>query len=127
MVKQDTRELTRGLGPGKGGAHDFIAVRLNSLALMLLYAWLFTALFLLPDLSYPAVTGWLRHPLNAILMIALVVMTFWHVKYGLDELIDDYVHAPLNRTVAIGAMHVFVVLGGGFAVWSVVRIALSAG
>jgi len=127
MAKQDTRDETRQLGPGEGGAKEFIAVRVNSFALLVLYAWLLTALvlLLLPDLSYLAVTEWLRHPLNTIMMILLIGMSFWHVKYGLDELIDDYVHTPLNRTLAISANYAVTLVGALFAVWSVVRIALA--
>jgi succinate dehydrogenase / fumarate reductase, membrane anchor subunit len=125
MAKQDTREDTRPLGPGAGGAEDFIAVRLNSMALVVLYAWLLTALLLLlPDLSHAKMTAWLRHPLNAIMMILLIGMSFWHVKYGLDELIDDYVHSPLNRALAIGANYTFTGVGALVAVWNVARIAL---
>lgn len=127
MAKQDTREETRPLGPGAGGAEDFIAVRLNSLALVVLYAWLLTALvLLLPDLSHAKVTDWLRHPVNSVMMILLIAMSFWHVKYGLAELIDDYVHAPLNRALAIAANYAFTGVGALFAVWSVMRIALAA-
>ena len=125
MPKQDTRHETRSLGPGKGGAEDYVAVRLNSMALLVLYAWFLTALvLLLPDLSHRAVTGWLRHPFNAVMMILLIGVSFWHVKYGLQELIDDYVHAPVNRALAIGAMYTFTLVGALYALWSVARIAL---
>lgn len=126
MPEQDTAKVTRQLGPGKGGAGHFIAVRLNSMALMALYAWLLTALVLLiPDLSYRSVSDWLRHPLNTLMMILLVVITFWHTKYGVQELIDDYVHAPLTRGVAIGAMYTIITVGALYAMWSVVRVALA--
>lgn len=127
MPKQDTGKETRALGPGAGGAEDFIAVRLNSMALVVLYAWLLTALvLLLPDFGYAKVTAWLRHPLNSIMMILLIGMTFWHVKYGLDELIDDYVHAPLNRALAISANYAFTGVGALVAIWSVMRVAFAA-
>lgn len=126
MPEQNSRRDTRKLGPGEGGAEEFLAVRLNSFALLVLYAWLLTALvLLLPDLSYRAVTGWLRHPVNAVLMILLIGLTFWHVKYGLQELIDDYVHAPVSRAVSIGAMYTFTLVGAVYALWSVARVALA--
>jgi succinate dehydrogenase / fumarate reductase membrane anchor subunit len=125
MPRQDTSKDTRALGPGAGGAEDFIAVRLNSMALVVLFAWLLTALvLLLPDLSHAKVTAWLRHPLNAIMMILLIGMSFWHVKYGLDELIDDYVRAPLNRALAISANYAVTGIGALAGIWSVMRVAL---
>lgn len=125
MAKQNTRRETRQLEPGKGGAREFIAVRINSMALLLLYAWLLTAIMLLPDLSYQTVTLWLRHPLNALMMILLIGMSFWHVKYGLHELIDDYVHSPLNRALSITALYAFTIIGTAYGVWSVARTALA--
>ncbi len=126
MPEQDTREATRRLPPGGGGAEDFIAVRWNSLALVVLYAWLLTALvLLLPDLSHAKVTGWLAHPLNTLLMLLLIGMSFWHVKYGLDELIDDYLHAPLARSIAVAGNYTINAVAALFAALCVLRIALA--
>lgn len=125
MPKLDTPKATRELGPGKGGASDFIAVRLNSMALIVLSAWFLTALLLLPDLSYPVVTRWLAHPLNALMMIAFIAVTCWHSKYGFQEVIDDYVHSPVGRAIAISAMYVFTTGAAAFGIWSVARIALT--
>lgn len=123
MPELDTHEATRRLPPGKGGAEDFIAVRWNSLALVVLYAWLLTALvLLLPDLSHARVTDWLQHPLNTLLMLLLIGTSFWHVRYGLDELIDDYVHAPLGRNVARTVSVTLCTVGGLFAGLCVLRI-----
>lgn len=124
MSRLESSKAAHGLGPGKGGASAFIAVRLNSMALVLLSAWLMTALFLLPDLSHRTLTGWLAHPFNAIMMIALIGITCWHTKHGFQEVIDDYVHAPLGRTLWISAMYVFTIGAAALGAWSVARIAL---
>jgi succinate dehydrogenase / fumarate reductase, membrane anchor subunit len=111
-------------GKGRGGAKDWIAVRLNSFALIALFGWLLTALFLLQDFSYETVTDWLRHPLNSVMMILLIIMSFWHVQYGLKEVIDDYVHQPFGQAVTIAASYTFTIFTGAFGIWAVVRIAL---
>jgi succinate dehydrogenase / fumarate reductase membrane anchor subunit len=121
------REGRQLVGKGRGGARDWIAVRLNSLALVLLYAWLLVSLvLLLPDFSYEAARGWLRHPLNAVMMILLIVLSFWHAKYGLKEVIDDYVHRPFPQAAAIVALNAFALFGAAFGVWAVVRVALAS-
>lgn len=126
MPELDTSRETRQLGPGKGGASDFIAVRLNSMALIVLSAWFLTALVLLPDLSYPVVTRWLAHPLNALMMIAFIIITCWHSKYGFQEVIDDYVHSPIGRAIWISAMYVFTTGAAAFGIWSVALTALKS-
>lgn len=97
MPKLDTPKAMRELGPGKGGASGFIAVRLNAMALIVLSAWFLTALVLLPDLSYPVLTLWLVHPLNALTLIASIAITCWHC--------------------------VFTIGAAAFGIWSVARIA----
>ncbi|WP_296719230.1 succinate dehydrogenase, hydrophobic membrane anchor protein [Erythrobacter sp.] len=123
-----TRETQQGQDrKGRSGGHvanHWIAVRLNSLALLALYTWLMTALFLLPDLSFAGVRGWLRHPLNSVLMILLIGVSFWHSKDGLMEVIDDYVHQPVARAISIAALYTFIVGGALFGIWAVARIAL---
>ncbi|MEQ5789372.1 succinate dehydrogenase, hydrophobic membrane anchor protein [Erythrobacter sp. NFXS35] len=123
MARQ-ARSADRLVGKGRGGAKDWIAVRLNSFALLALYAWLLAALVLLPDLSYDTVRDWLRRPLNSVMMILLIIVSFWHTKYGLKELIDDYVLQPFPQAVCIAAMYAFTIFGAAFGVWSVARIAL---
>lgn len=114
------------VGKGRGGARDWIAVRLNSLALILLYAWLLVSLMLLlPDVNYAAAREWLRHPLNALMMILLIGLSFWHSKYGLKEVIDDYVHSPFPQAACIVALNAFVLFGAGFGIWAVARVALA--
>jgi succinate dehydrogenase / fumarate reductase, membrane anchor subunit len=126
-MTSDVRSERNLVGKGRGGASDWIAVRLNSFAVLGLFAWLLTALFLLPNFSYESVREWLGHPLNSVLMVLLVVMTFWHSHYGIKEVIDDYVHRPFGQAVSMAALYTFTIFGGAFAVWAVLRVALTAG
>jgi succinate dehydrogenase / fumarate reductase, membrane anchor subunit len=112
------------VGKGRGGAKDWIAVRLNSLALLFFYSWLLISLLLLPDFSYAVVRNWLGQSMNSVLMVLLIAMSFWHVKFGLKELIDDYVHQPFSQAVALTATYAFVIFGTAFGIWSVARISL---
>lgn len=125
-MTSDARSERNLVGKGRGGATDWIAYRLNSFAVLGLFAWLIAALVMLPDFSYEAVRGWLAHPLNSVLMVLLVVVTFWHSHFGIKEVIDDYVHRPFGQAVSMAALHAFTFFGGAFAIWSVLRVALAA-
>ncbi|HEY0116961.1 MAG TPA: succinate dehydrogenase, hydrophobic membrane anchor protein [Allosphingosinicella sp.] len=113
----------RGLGSAGHGGSDWWSVRLNSIALLLLSVWLITSLLRLPQLDHATVTEWLRDPLAAVPMLLFVVATFWHIKHGLREVIDDYAHTESGRVLWITLLSFFVYGGGAFALFCVLKIA----
>lgn len=115
----------RGLGPAGHGGQDWWAVRLNSVALLLLSVWLVASLLRLPAVDYATVTEWLRDPLAAVPMLLFVVTTFWHIQHGLREIIDDYAHEESQRVLWITLLAFFVYGGGLFAAFCVVKVALA--
>lgn len=117
----------RGLGPAGHGGQDWWAVRLNSVALLLLSVWLVVSLLRLPAVDYATVTEWLRDPLAAVPMLLLIVTTFWHVQHGLREVIDDYAHEESQRVLWITLLAFFVYGGGAFAAFCVLKVALAGG
>jgi succinate dehydrogenase / fumarate reductase membrane anchor subunit len=66
--------------------------RLTSVSTLLLFVWLLVSLLRLPSLSHGAVTQWLASPIAAVPMLLLIVSTFWHLKLGLQVIIEDYAH-----------------------------------
>ena len=115
----------RGLGPAGHGGGDWWAVRLNSVALLLLSVWLVVSLLRLPAVDYATVTEWLREPLAAVPMLLLIVTTFWHIQHGLREVIDDYAHEESQRVLWITLLAFFVYGGGALAVFCVLKVALA--
>ena len=113
----------RGLGSAGHGGGDWWAMRLNSVALLLLTVWLLASLLRLPDLSFSIFTEWLRDPLAAVPMLLLIATTFWHIKHGLREIIDDYSHTESGRVLWITLLSFFVYGGGLFAAFCVLKIA----
>lgn len=117
----------RGLGPAGHGGGDWWAVRLNSIALLLLSVWLFVSLLRLPDLQYATLVEWLSGPLTATLMLLTIVTTFWHIQKGLREVIDDYAHKESGKVLWITLLAFFVYGGGALATFCVLKVALGAG
>ena len=115
----------RGLGPAGHGGQDWWAVRINSVALLLLSVWLVASLLRLPAVDYATVTEWLRDPLAAVPMLLLVVTTFWHIQHGLREIIDDYAHEESQRVLWITLLAFFVYGGGAFALFCLLKVALA--
>jgi len=114
----------RGLGSAQAGAHHWLLERLTSIATLLLFVWLIVSLVRLPSLDYRGVTEWLATPLAAVPMLLLIVSTFWHLKLGLQVVIEDYVHDEGNHFFAILLVNFLSILGAAFAIFAVLKIAL---
>lgn len=114
----------RGLGSAREGGHHWWVERLTSAATFALFVWLAVSLLRLPGLDHRTVTEWLSGPLAAVPMLLLILATFWHLKLGLQVVIDDYVHDEGNRFFTILLLNFAAVAAAAFAMFAVLRIAL---
>ena len=124
MTTETPIARVRGLGSAQEGAHHWWLERLTSVATLLLFIWLIVSLLRLPLLDHAGVTSWLSTPLAAVPMILLIVSTFWHLKLGLQVVIDDYVHDEGNHFFSIILVNFLSILGAAFAIFAVLKIAL---
>jgi len=113
----------RGLGSARSGAHHWWLERLTSVATLLLFIWFFVSLLRLPNLNYGTVTEWLRSPLAAVPMLLLIVSTFWHLKLGLQVVIEDYVHEEGSKFFSILLLNFLTIAGAALAFFAVLKIA----
>ena len=113
----------RGLGSARSGAHHWWLERLTSIAAFVLFIWFIASVLRLPSLDYGTVTGWLSDPLAAVPMLLLVVTTFWHLKLGLQVILEDYVHEEGMKLFSIVVLNFFAIGGGALAFFSVLKIA----
>lgn len=114
----------RGLGAAKSGTHHWWLQRLTAISNLLLVIWLIVSLLRLPNYDYVTVTTWLKQPLAAVPMLLLVVSVFWHLRLGLQVLIEDYVHDAGAKIAALVALNFFAVAGGLVGVLSILKIML---
>ena len=90
----------RGLGAAHNGTHHWWVQRLNSVALAPLMLWLAYSFISLATADHATASAWLRAPVNAILMLALVATLYHHIQLGLQVVIEDYVHSQARKFVA---------------------------
>ena len=115
----------RGLGSARTGAHHWWLERLTSASTLLLFIWLLVSLLRLSALDYGTVTEWLASPVNAVVMLLLVVSTFWHVKLGMQVIIEDYVHEDGNKLALIILLNFAVVAAAALASVAILKIAFA--
>jgi succinate dehydrogenase / fumarate reductase membrane anchor subunit len=116
----------RGLGAAHEGEEGWMQQRMTAVGNLLLVGFLVISIILLPDLSYPTVSEWLRHPLPAVAMALLVVNVFWHARLGLRELIGDYVHDDGNKFACFLFVNFAWAGGTAFSLFCLAKVAFSA-
>lgn len=113
----------RGLGSAKQGAHHWWLQRVTAAGNVVLVSWFFLSLLLLPDLSYAVITDWLSSPLVAIAMILLTANVFWHLRLGLQVVIEDYIETESTKLATILLLNFYAVGGAAVAIFSIAKIA----
>jgi succinate dehydrogenase / fumarate reductase, membrane anchor subunit len=97
--------------------------RLTSVALVPLGLWVVWSIIALRDATYADFTTWLATPLNTGLMIATIIIGFWHGIMGMQVIIEDYVSADKTRGALICLMKLFFAAIALACLYSVYRIA----
>lgn len=122
---RDPLARARGLGSAKSGSHHWWVQRVTSVALLLLTPWLVWIVLELLRADHATVRATFAHPLHATLAIAFVVSMFWHVKLGLQVVIEDYVHTPWMELTAQLANSFACTLGAVASLVAIGRIAFT--
>lgn len=112
-----------GLGSAKAGVHHWLVQRVTAMANLALVGWLIFSLMRLPVFDHAALTSWLSSPLVAVPMMLMIVSIFWHLRLGLQVLIEDYLHNEATKIFALMALNFYAIAGAAFGLFSVAKIA----
>jgi len=113
----------RGLGSAKDGTEHWWLQRVTAIAMVPLFVWFVASLVCLTGASRADVLDWLGSPLPAILMLLMIGTSFYHLKLGLQVVIEDYVHAEGPKMVALLLNTFFCLAVGVAAAFAVLKIA----
>jgi succinate dehydrogenase / fumarate reductase membrane anchor subunit len=91
----------RGLGSAKSGAAHWWAQRLTAVALVPLTLWFVWSALHLVGASHEALLTWIGGPIPMVLLISLVLATFYHLALGMQVVIEDYVSSELPRLITL--------------------------
>ncbi|WP_412051812.1 succinate dehydrogenase, hydrophobic membrane anchor protein [Hoeflea sp. Naph1] len=126
MVRRITpSNLARGLGAAGHGVGHWAAQRTSAIALVPLALWLVVALRSGAAADHAALTIWLGSPLNAMLMVLLLIAAFYHAALGLRVVAEDYIHSRA-RFLAVVLIQLACIAGATVGVVAVLLIALTS-
>ena len=69
---------------------------------------------------------WVRHPLPAVLLVLLLIATFYHGALGLQVVIEDYVENEAVRFGLLIAMRLAAVVFAARGIFAVLKLSLGA-
>jgi succinate dehydrogenase / fumarate reductase membrane anchor subunit len=91
----------RGLGSARSGSRHWWLQRVTALALAPLTVWFVISFTVLINADHRAYSRWIGSPLNAVLMILLMIVLFYHMALGLQVIAEDYLHSDRIKLFAI--------------------------
>ena len=123
MAYMTDRKRAEGLGSAKSGTRHFWAMKVSSVALLIL-----TPLFVFtfgPVLggTYEEILAYYARPFPAIVAALTLIVGFKHFNDGVQVLIEDYVHGAAEK-IAIIAMTCLSYGAAAVGVFAIAKLAL---
>ena len=112
----------RGLGSAKSGTEHFWAQRVTAVALIPLTLWFVYSILALGNGDHAVASAWMQSPLNAVLLLLLIVATFHHMQLGLQVVIEDYIHVEYMKIVMLVIVKGASLLLGVAAAFAVLKV-----
>ena len=114
------------LGSAKEGTHNWWWQRLTAIALIPLSLWFVGSIWsiIVDGANYDALQSWLAGPIAAILMLTFIFALFFHLKLGLQVIIEDYVHNKTAKWSFLITLNLSCIIGGIISIYSTIAIAL---
>jgi len=116
--------MVRGLGSSGEGTGDFWRQRVTSVALVPLTLYFLYLVISLNGAGYEQVHATLARPLPAVLMGLFVLVGLIHMRLGMQEIIEDYVHAEGLRVALLMLSLFFCVAVGAAAILALLKLTL---
>ncbi|WP_343312989.1 succinate dehydrogenase, hydrophobic membrane anchor protein [Brucella sp. BE17] len=112
----------RGLGSAKEGTGHFWYQRMSAVALVPLVLFFIVLIISLHGASYAEVRTALSHPLTAIIMALFVLTGVYHMRLGMQVIIEDYIHSEGMKIVLVMLNTFFAAVVGFACVFAILKL-----
>ncbi|WP_428482798.1 succinate dehydrogenase, hydrophobic membrane anchor protein [Pyruvatibacter mobilis] len=120
------RAKVRGLGSAKDGTGHFIAQRVTAVAMVPLGLALIAAIISQLGAEHDSFKAFIGNPLVAVGFLLLIFTGTYHMRLGMQVIIEDYVHGEGLKMLSLLANTFFAIVIAAVAGFSVLKLALGA-
>ena len=112
----------RSLGSAKSGTGDFWRQRVTAVATMLLTLPVIIIILMLLGRNHAGAQLLLSNPAVAVILMLFVIASCWHMKIGMQVVLEDYVHDEKVKLVAIIANNFFSVAVALTSIYALIKL-----
>jgi succinate dehydrogenase / fumarate reductase membrane anchor subunit len=112
----------RNLGSSHTGTKDFWRQRLTAVAMTLLIVPVVVIMLMLIGRNHAGAAQILGSPLVAIILLLFIVASAWHMKIGMQVVIEDYVHSEMVKLAAIMANNFFSIAVALASIYAILKL-----
>lgn len=126
MSMRTTVKQVEGLGSAKSGTTHFWHQRMTAIANLPLIVFLVWFIISHLGASRAAVVASVQNPLFAILLALSFISLLWHMRLGLQIVIEDYVHGSAARLACLLFNSFYVATLGVAVIYAILKMSLGA-
>ncbi len=112
----------RNLGASHSGTGDFWRQRVTGVAMTLLIVPVIAVVMMMLGRNQAGAAQILGSPPVAIIMLLFIIASAWHMKIGMQVVIEDYVHNEKLKLVTIMANNFFSVAVALASVYAILKM-----
>jgi len=109
-------------GSARSGTDHFWHQRLTSIANIPLTIFLLWLIIPLSGASHAEVVHNIKHPLIAFGLIAVIISFTWHMRLGMQVIIEDYVHSDGRKLLLVVFNNLFCSMIALISIFAILKI-----
>ncbi len=112
----------RNLGASHSGTSDFWRQRVTAVAMVLLMVPVIVIVMMLRGSNQAGAAQILSSPLIAIIMLLFIIASCWHMKIGMQVVIEDYIHDEKIKLASIMANNFFCIAVALASIYAILKL-----
>ena len=116
----------RGLGAAGHGSGHWLTERITAIALIPLGLWSIYAVLHLAGAGYAGALDFFRSPINAVLAVLTLAISFLHMHHGMRVIVEDYIEHKPSRFAWVLLSAGLCLLAAALSIFSLLKVALGA-